>query len=220
MRSRSQMNWNSSPVHTVFISGGHHVGMNPRYLSAVLLAAGLALTAAAAERPLLVDPAQSHIEVAVKATVDSFVGRLAAYEPEIAVADDGTIARARLAFRFRDVQTGKEGRDKAMHKWQQSETFPDGTFVLSSLTPAEGATATARGRLSLHGITRDIEFPVSVNRDGPRYAIDGDASVDTRDFGLPGIRMFALLKVDPVVHVRFHLQGTTQPHLTSLQARR
>jgi iron complex transport system substrate-binding protein len=36
----------------------------------------------------------------------------------------------------------------------------------------------------------------------------GDASLDTREFGLPVIRLFGLLKVDPVVRVRFHLQGT------------
>jgi polyisoprenoid-binding protein YceI len=194
--------------------------MNPHYLSALLLAAGLAAAAAAAEQPLVIDPAQSRIEVAVKATVDSFVGRLVAYEPEIVVADDGTITRARLAFHFRDVQTGKERRDEAMHKWQQTETHPDGLFVLSSLGSGTTATAMARGRLSLHGVTRDLEFPVSINRDGSRYAIDGDVPVDTREFGLPAVRMLALLKVNPVVHVRFHLQGTSSSAMVSTGGRR
>jgi polyisoprenoid-binding protein YceI len=181
--------------------------MNTRYLSAVLLLAS-AMTLTAAERPLVLEPEQSRIEIAVKATVDSFVGRLVAYDPEIVVADDGTISRARVAFHFRDVQTGKESRDKAMHKWQETNAHPDGLFVLTSLDPGVGATATARGRLSLHGMTRDLEFPISINRDGARLAIDGEAAIDTREFGLPAIRVFALLRVNPVVHVRFHLQGT------------
>ena len=72
---RSEMNANSFSVHVAFMSTGYQVAMNPRYLSVLLLAAGLAGAATAAERPLAVDPAQSHIDVAVKATMDSFVGR-------------------------------------------------------------------------------------------------------------------------------------------------
>ena len=182
--------------------------MQPRFLSLLWFGAGLGATVFAAERPLAVDFAQSRVEIAVKATVDSFVGRLTAYEAAITFADDGRVAAARLAFRFRDIETGKAGRDKAMHAWQQTDRFPDGLFVLTSLEPGDGPAATAFGRLTLHGITREIRFPVSIHRDGQRYAIDGDATIDTREFALPGIRMLGLLKVDPLVHVRFHLQGS------------
>lgn len=184
--------------------------MPVRFVSFLLFALGIAANLAAAERPLVIDYAQSRVEIAVKATVDSFVGRLSAFEPAVGLADDGAVKSARLAFHFRDLATGKESRDKAMHKWQQTDAFPDGLFVLTSLEPAAGANATAFGRLTLHGVTRDLRFPVVINRDGARYAIDGDAAIDTREFGLPGIRMLALLKVDPVVHVRFHLQGAPQ----------
>lgn len=169
-----------------------------------------AATILAAERPLPIDAAQSRIDIAVKVTADSFVGRLNAFEPAITIDDEGKVVGARFAFHFRDVATGKEKRDAAMHKWQQTDTFPDGLFVLTSLEPSQGVNATAFGRLTLHGVTRDLRFPISISRDGPRYAIDGDAPVDTREFGLPIIRMMAVLKVDPVVHVRFHLQGARE----------
>jgi polyisoprenoid-binding protein YceI len=166
--------------------------------------------AAAAERPLAIDLTQSRVEVAVKATADSFVAKLTRYEPIVLLADNGSVSAARLAFRFGDLETGKDARDKAMHKWQQTDSFPDGLFVLNSLTPANGTTLTAIGRLTLHGITREIQFPISLARDGSRYAIDGDATIDTREFGLPVYRMLALLKVNPLVHVRFHLQGSIE----------
>ena len=181
--------------------------MQARYFTLALLVASMAAVSAA-ERPLSLDYTHSRIEVAVKATVDSFVGRLNAYELEVTLTDDGSVKAARLAFHFRDVATGKEARDKSMHKWQQTDTYPDGVFVLTSLQPGDGGNATAFGRLTLHGVTRDLRFPVSINRDGSRYAIDGDAPIDTREFGLPIIRMLGVLKVDPIVHVRFHLQGT------------
>jgi len=181
----------------------------PRVVSILALIVGVA-GAGAAERPLLLDLTRSRVEVVVKATVDSFTGRLTRYSPAVLVDEGGRIVSARLAFHFRDVATGKDKRDTAMHTWQQTETFPDGEFVLASLAPAPDGSYTASGRLTLHGVMRELQFPVTVLRDGGLLAIDGDATVDVREFGLPVIRMFGLLKVDPRVHVRFHLQGTPE----------
>ena len=162
----------------------------------------------AAERPLSIDFTQSLVDVAVEATMDSFVAHLTQYEPAVMLADDGSVLSAHLAFHFRDIVTGKAARDKAMHEWQNTGSFPDGEFALSSLRPSTGSDFTALGRLTLHGVTRDIQFPVSVSRNGALLEIVGDAPVDTREFGLPIIRMFGILKVNPLVHVRFNLKGT------------
>lgn len=169
----------------------------------------LSVAAPAAEKPLAIDAAQSRVDIVVRATMDSFSGKLNGYETAIGIGEDGRVASARFAFHFRDLLTGKDGRDKAMHKWQETEKFPDGLFVLTSLEPAQAPETgwVAIGRFTMHGVTRDLRFPASVVRDGETYAIDGDATVDTREFGLPIIRMMGLLKVDPLVHVKFHLQG-------------
>ncbi len=169
----------------------------------VLAAAG---PLAAADRALVFEPAQSTLDIVVKATVDSFTGRLAAYDLAGRVDEQGRITAANFAFHFRDVLTGKPKRDKAMHEWQHTDQFPDGSFSLVSLV-TEGDTTRAFGRLTLHGVTREVNFPVTVTHSGATYAIEGDAPVDTREFGLPVIRLLGLLKVDPVVHVRFHFQG-------------
>lgn len=180
--------------------------MFSRVLALLALASCSATFVAGAERSLTIDRAESHIDVVVKATMDSFVGRLAEYEPAVIVGDDGQVARARLAFHFRDVLTGKPKRDTQMHEWQHTSEFPDGEFVLVRIERGERESA-AVGRLSFHGVTRELRFPVTIQHEGGLYTIDGDASVDTREFGLPVIRMLGVLKVDPVVHVKFHLQG-------------
>lgn len=203
-----RMNGNSCSVPRAFIFAGQDDGMFQRTL--LLCAAGLLLAAAplrAVERPLRVDFDQSRIDIVVKATVDSFTGRLAAYEPSLTLGNDGRITGARIAFHFRDVFTGKAKRDQAMHGWQHTDEFPDGEFVLDALEPAGLGQARARGRLIFHGVAREITFPVTVTREDSTYAIDGDAAIDVREHGLPAIRMMGLLKVDPVVHVKFHLQG-------------
>ena len=166
----------------------------------------------AAEQPFAIDATQSRIEVAVHATADSFTAKLTQFEPVVTLAEDGRVATARVTFHFRDLKTGKDKRDAAMHTWQQTDQFPDGTFVLSSLEPASAPDAgfIAQGRLTFHGVAREVKFPVSVMREGQRYTIDGEAKLDTREFGLPIIRMMLMLKVDPIVKVKFHLTGQPQ----------
>lgn len=174
----------------------------------------LAATARAAEAPLRIDPAQSHVEIAVKATADSFVGKLERYDAAIVVDTNATAAevvRARFAFRFADVKTGKDGRDEAMHDWQDTARNPDGAFTLAAFSTGADGRRIATGTLVFHGRAREISFPVSVTHDGDLYAIDGEATLDTRDFGLPVIKKLLVLKVDPEVKVRFHLQGRVVP---------
>jgi len=163
----------------------------------------------AAERTLAVDKAHSRVEVAVKATVDSFVATLSDFDAAVAVDPEaGRITSAVFSFRFADVLTGKKDRDHEMLVWEDAEHFPDARFELTALDPAPAGGYVARGRLRLHGIDQRLEFPVTVTSDGLRYSIDGSVKLDTRDFGLEVIRKLLVLKVDPQVQVRFHLQGS------------
>ena len=173
-------------------------------LAAVLLAGA----ARAAETPLEIDAAQSRVEIGVKATVDSFTGKLERYDAAIVIDPTSAEVRsARFAFHFEDVKTGKADRDEEMRKWEDTAQNPDGVFTLASLAKGEDGGRVAIGTLVFHGRSREITFPVSITHDGGLYAIDGEATLDTRDFGLPVIKKFLLLKVDPSVTVRFHLQG-------------
>ncbi|MFA6961186.1 MAG: YceI family protein [Opitutaceae bacterium] len=178
-------------------------------LRGLFLTGLLPVVLAAAPASLVIDSAQSRVEVVVEATVDSFTGKLNAYKADITV-DEGRITAATFNFRFADVHTGKDGRDESMHEWQDTPKHPNGTFTLHSLDPISGDRFTAHGTLVFHDITREIAFPVVVMTDRKIYSIDGTAPFDTRDFGLPVIHKFGLLRVDPVVTVRFHLQGSAR----------
>lgn len=172
--------------------------------SLVLILAAVRL--AAAPESLVIDQAQSSVEIVVKATLDSFTGKLDAYNAAVTV-EGGHVATASFRFKCSAIRTGKEGRDEAMNEWLETPKYPEGVFTLASLEPTTEGYFKARGTLMLHGVSHEIVFPVSVITDRKVYALDGEAPLDTRDFGLPVIRKFGLLKVDPLVRVRFHLQG-------------
>lgn len=183
-----------------------------RWLTLTLAILFCAAEVPAAEAIVAVDQTASHIDISVKATVDSFVGKLATYTPSVTIDRvTGAILAARLSFHFDAVKTGNEKRDREMHVWQDTAKFPEGEFILTSLGAPAGGKLIVLGRLTLHGVTHDLSFPVTVAREGAALTVEGEASVDTRWFGLPIIRKFAVLKVDPVVVVRFQLVGAVPP---------
>jgi len=117
------------------------------------------------------------------------------------------VTSAELAFRFSDVKTGEDKRDKNMHDWQETEKFPDGHFKLSELAADPEGGYVATGSFTFHGVTQPLQFPVQVMTEGEVMIIDGEVVIDTQKFGLPIIRLFFALKVNPEVTVLFHLQG-------------
>lgn len=174
-----------------------------------MLLAALAMPALAADlRQLTVDRAHSRVDVSVHATVDSFVGKLTGYEA-LLLADpvSGQIGRAEFRFQFADLKTGKAARDDKMLAWEESAKYPGASFVLRELRPREAGQFEAVGTLQLHGVQKELSFPVAISTDRKTYAIDGEVRIDTREFNLPIIRMALVLKVDPVVTVSFHLQA-------------
>jgi polyisoprenoid-binding protein YceI len=174
--------------------------------SALFLLPLLAVALRAA--PLVADPARSSVTIAVTATVGSFVAHLGDYEATMDFSpESGNVAAAAFRFRFASITTGNAQRDRDMNDWQQSDRFPTAVFTLTSLERPGGGGAVAHGTLLLHGVERPLSFPVSLEAAGGSVAVTGDLVVDTREFGLPVIRKFVILKVDPIVRVHFRLQG-------------
>ncbi len=167
----------------------------------------LPVLALAAPMKLKVDKTESHIDVDVHATVDSFTGHLADFDPDIRFDSDGKVESAKISFKFNDLKTGKDERDRQMHLWQDTPSHPDVVFELISIAAAEDGTQQATGTLKFHGVAHKLTFPVSFYQDGALTAVDGTANIDTRDFDLPVIRKFMVLRVDPELVVHFHIQG-------------
>ena len=166
------------------------------------------LAAAVRAAPIAADPARSSVDIAVKATVGSFVAHLRDFEASMEISPGPAEATAAaFRFRFSSISTGNAQRDRDMNDWQQSDRYPTAVFTLTSLERTAGGGTIAHGMLLLHGVGRPLSFPVSLQLGPDSIAVTGDLVIDTRDFALPVIRKFVVLKVDPVVRVHFHIQG-------------
>mgnify|MGYP001454578624 CR=1 FL=1 len=176
-------------------------------LHRALLLAGVALLPLfATATPLVVDPASVKIEVTVKATMHGFTGKLDTATVTLdGDAAAGTVATATVRFAWADLKTGDTARDKEMLAWATAQS-PEGVFTLAKLTPAPTAdTFTATGALALNGQTRDLSFPVKIAKTATGWTITGETQIDHRNWGLPKIRKFGLLTVDPIVTITFAL---------------
>ena len=155
----------------------------------------------------IVDKATSSILIDVKATGDSFTGKLENYTAVIQ-GDKGTKKPSKVTFDwdFLNLKTGKGKRDKKMISWLEKKS--KGHFELNSFTKRADGRMWAKGEMTIHGVKQSVEFPAKVLAKGNRMTVRGTAALDTRKFNLPIIKMVGIFKVNPLVNVRFTLRGT------------
>ena len=94
----------------------------------------------------------------------------------------------------RDGQLSRQGL--------QTSQFPEATFKLTSpidlgTVPADGQTvnATAKGQLTLHGQTKDVEIPVAAKRSGDVVVVTGSLPIKFADYGIPKPNSFVVLSI-------------------------
>ena len=167
----------------------------------------LPLALSAADRSLKIDKTRSYVDVDVKSTVDSFTGRLENYTTTFSVDAAGKIKTAVMAFKFTDLKTGKTDRDAKMIQWLGGDV-PEGKFEVGILALAPDGQGQVTGKLSFHGQSQRVEFPVNVAQADGTYTVIGEATIDYRQWDLKVIKLALVLKVDPFVKIRFKFTGT------------
>jgi polyisoprenoid-binding protein YceI len=164
------------------------------------------MVASAGAATLKVDKARSRIQVDGRSTGHSFTGTLKDYTAKVS-GDPATMKpdTFELSWEFKDLKTEDKKRDAEMIKWLGGGS-PKGSFKFIKTWEQDGKTY-AQGRITIHGVDKLIAFPFTVKKDGSWVTIDGVATLDYEDFGLPIIRALAVMKVDPKLTVRFHVVG-------------
>ncbi|GAA5484256.1 protein YceI [Haloferula sargassicola] len=167
---------------------------------------GLMLGAGANAATMKVDKGRSRIQVDAKATGHSFTGTLKDYTANVQGDASSLKPQAfELKWTFDNLKTGEKDRDEKMLEWLGGAK-PAGSFTFTK-TWDKGGQHYAMGNLTIHGVSKAISFPYTVQKDGDWVTIDGTATMDYTNFGLPIIRSMALMTVKPGLSIRFHLVG-------------
>jgi len=127
----------------------------------------------------------------VRGSFDDCIGTIV-FDPK-----DLTRSSISIVARTPSLHTGNAQRDKDLKgpDWFDVQKFPTARFTSQSILK-DGDGYRMRGTLTIHGVTRDVEFPFSfmgrlagANRE-VRVGFEGDLTVRRQDFGLVGPARF------------------------------
>lgn len=107
-------------------------------------------------------------------------------------------------------------RDGQLHRQAiNTDQFPTATFksiapINLGALPADGTTvsATARGALTLHGVTQTVSIQLQAVRRGGIIAVTGTLPIVFADYGFAGPTSFSVLSVDDRGTIELHLLFT------------
>jgi polyisoprenoid-binding protein YceI len=140
------------------------------------------------------------------------VGRTSAVTGTIQVSGD-RLDQARIQADLRQLTSDQSRRDNAIRQQGlQSEQFPGATFELSQpialpggLAAGETVRADAKGRLTLHGTTRDVTLPLQGRWNGDTIQVAGSLPITMTDYGIQPPQLGPVVSIDNTATMELQL---------------
>jgi polyisoprenoid-binding protein YceI len=126
---------------------------------------------------------------------------------DMSIADDGTTVT--ITVPLANIDTGVSLRNDHTKKALEADKFPDVKLAVARSAlkfPAAGAEASgdAKGKMTLHGQTKDVTFHYAAKLDGDTYSVSGSTKVDMNDFGVtPPSYLGVTVKPDVDINTSF-----------------
>jgi polyisoprenoid-binding protein YceI len=131
------------------------------------------------------------------------VGRTPKVSGSLTFAGNAVMA-ASITADLTALQSDRSMRDGQLHQQAlQTDQFPTATFVLASpirldSAPTDGQTisVTAQGKLTLHGVTREVSIPLQAKLSGGVVTVVGSLPITFADYNIAPPRSMLVLSVD------------------------
>src|SRR6266852_8887059 len=133
-----------------------------------------------------IQPEASDVSFKATSRMMNADGRFQGVAGEIVVdPKDLTTAKITLSIEAASIETGIAMRDNHLRSedFLDVKQFPKLTFE-SVRVEASGRRATVFGRLTLHGVAREIAVPVDVDLTGVALVATGEFVINRRDYGI------------------------------------
>ncbi len=147
-----------------------------------------------------------------RATLGAFTGRTTALGGRITGAPTLAGVRGTIEAPTATLVTGNGRRDRDMWKVLEVERHPTMRFVLDTIVAAppqgDSIPAELRGRLTIHGVTRDATFVGAIRHRAPRWSFRGRTLLDVRDYAIGGLsKLFGAFRMQPEITVNVEITG-------------
>ena len=175
---------------------------------AISLLAGPPMAAAQTDRPIPDGRVTSGtLSFDGHATAGDFVGTTSTVSGQLTGAADVIGVRGWVEAPVNTLKTGNGKRDKDLNKSMESVKFPVIRFELARVTRSGGTAdslgVVLHGALAIHGVTRDVDLPATVQLAGSTARVHTDFPLNLKDYRIGGLsKMLGMLKMyeDITVH--------------------
>jgi polyisoprenoid-binding protein YceI len=144
------------------------------------------------------------------ASVGDFTGATTTVTGEMTGGESLAAVRGWVESPVKTLDTGDGKRDKDLNKSMESNKHPAMRFELAGVTPEGAAADTAavhlQGKLTLHGVTRDVTLPGRVWKEGAALRLRSDFPLDLGDYEIGGLtKMLGMLRMQEGIEVHVDL---------------
>lgn len=116
-----------------------------------------------------------------------------------------------VQFQAETLKSGTRGLDNNAYKALNTDKNKEIRFVLKELTGG-GASYSARGDLTIAGVTKSVSFPVKLSASGNKFTFEGSLDTKLTAFSItPPTALMGTVKTDDEVRLSF--KTTFQPTL-------
>jgi polyisoprenoid-binding protein YceI len=136
----------------------------------------------------VITPDNSKVEFVASKVTGSHHGAFSAFSGVIEYA--GTPENSRVVINIETNSVTTDTPDLTKHlqtaDFFDVAKFPQATFVSTEIKPGgnSGTTHTVTGNLQLHGVTRSITFPASIQVSPEAITVDSTFALNRKDFGI------------------------------------
>ena len=141
------------------------------------------------------------------ATVGDFIGTTRTVSGQLTGAPDLSGVRGWVEAPVQSLKTGDGKRDKDLNKSMESSKYANLRFDLNRITAKQSAgdsiPVTLHGTLSIHGVTRPVDLPGSIEFKGANARVRTDFPLNLKDYRIGGLsKLLGMLKMyeDILVH--------------------
>lgn len=144
------------------------------------------------------------------ATVGDFTGTTTTVTGQITGAPELNSVRGWVESPVQSLKTGDGRRDKDLNKSMESKQYPTIRFELSRITPAgnpgDNVPVVLHGALVIHGVTRPVELPGSIQFQPTTARVRSDFPLNLKDYQIGGLsKMLGMLKMNENIQVHVDL---------------
>ena len=144
------------------------------------------------------------------ATVGDFTGTTKTVRGAMTGGESVAAVRGWVEAPVKSLETGEGRRDRDLNKSMESDRHPTMRFELTGVAPQRVAAGSAevrlRGKLTLHGVTRQVVVPARLVRKGGGLGLRTGFPVDLGDYEIGGLtKMMGMLRMQEDIEVRVAL---------------